>query len=286
MARFVPDVKTQRWIIITPSRTSRPDQYVYTHDPVKNVCVFCPGNEALTPGEVYRVGGGEKDKVGWSIRVIPNKFPITDTHEVIIHSPNHVRTIEDFEMSHVESLVRVYKERYLLHSEHGQVMIFCNFGEHAGASLQHPHSQVVVIPKQINLDSLAKEPIANVIEETTRFIGYCPDFSQWPYEVWLAPKQEKTSFGDISEEDIKDLSGIFQRSLRKLRIMFDRPEVLGMRKDWPFAYNFYIHHEKDWFLRIVPRLVHRAGFELGTGLSVNIVDPVKAAETLRAINLH
>ena len=43
-------------------------------------------------------------------------------------------------------------------------------------------------------------------------------------------------------------------------------------------YNFYIYHGPDWYLRIIPRLVHREGFELGTGLSVNIVDPSVAAQ--------
>lgn len=282
MARFVPDVKTQRWIIITPSRTERPDQYVATKVPEKKVCVFCPGNEALTPPEILRVGDGEKDKPGWNIRVVPNKFPIADIHEVIIHSPDHLKTIEDFDITHVEALVRIYKERYLFHTENGQVMLFCNFGEHAGASLPHPHSQLVVIPKQINLDSLAKEPIANMVEETPLFVSYCPDFSQWPYEVWVSPKAGGRAFGDISEEEIKDLSRVFQRTLKRLRVLYDTPSVKAMRKDWPFAYNFYIHHEKDWFLRIIPRLVHRAGFELGTGLNVNIVDPVKASEELKS----
>ncbi|MBI2611485.1 DUF4931 domain-containing protein [Candidatus Gottesmanbacteria bacterium] len=285
MARFVPDVKTQRWIIISPVRHDRPDQFVKEAPPQAKICVFCEGNESLTPPEVMRVGEGEKDKPGWKIRVVPNKFPITDTHEVIIHSPDHTKSIEDFEIGHVEAIVRIFKERYLAHANDGQVMIFCNFGEHAGASLGHPHSQLVVIPKQINLDALSKEPIANNVMETAYFVSYCPDFSQWPYEVWIAPKKDGVIFGDINDEEIKDLAMVLQQTLKRLHVVYNTPTVKAVRKDWPFAYNYYIHHGKDWFVRIIPRLVHRAGFELGTGLNVNVVDPVQAATDLKRVQV-
>lgn len=285
MARFVPDVKTQRWIIISPTRTERPDQFEKEAPPEAKVCVFCEGNESLTPSEVLRIGEGEKNTQGWTIRVVPNKFPITDLHEVIIHSPDHTKSIEDFELPHVEAIVRIYKERFLAHSSDGQVMIFCNFGEHAGASLSHPHSQVVVIPKQINIDALSREPIANVVMETSYFVSYCPDFSQWPYEVWIVPKQDGIVFGDIRDEEVKDLAMVLQKVLKRLHAVYNTPSVKAVRKDWPFAYNFYIHHEKDWFLRIVPRLVHRAGFELGTGLNVNIVDPMVACREIKEIQV-
>src|SRR5512146_1936590 len=90
MAKYVPDVKTQRWVIISPSRTKRPDD----SGAVRSGCPFCEGNEASTPPEVYRVGTGDKDKPGWQVRVVPNKFPITDIHEVIIHSPSDTDDIE------------------------------------------------------------------------------------------------------------------------------------------------------------------------------------------------
>ena len=89
MAKYVPDIKTQRWVIVAPARKGRPDDA----KPAKSVCPFCTGNEALTPPEVYRIGGGEKDKPGWKVRVVPNKFPITDIHEVIIHSPDNEKDI-------------------------------------------------------------------------------------------------------------------------------------------------------------------------------------------------
>ncbi|MBI3379378.1 DUF4931 domain-containing protein [Candidatus Gottesmanbacteria bacterium] len=283
MAKFVPDVKTQRWIVIAPARQDRPDEHAEPGS--LKICHFCSGNEEHTPSEIMRVGPGEKDKPGWTIRVVPNKFPITDIHEVIIHSPDHKKDIEDFDQNHVALLLTVYRDRFKAHLSDGQVMIFCNHGEHAGASLDHPHSQLVVLPKQINLDALVREPVMNVVDDNNYFYTYCPDFSQWPYEIWIAPKVEGAIYADIKDEEIKDLAMILRRTIKRLSVVYSQPDTKKIHVFAPFAYNFYIHHGKNWFFRIIPRLVHRAGFELGTGLSVNVVDPTDAARELRGIQV-
>lgn len=285
MAKFVPDVKTQRWIVIAPSRVDRPDEYK-AGETAKKACPFCAGNEFMTPPEVYRVGKeGEADKPGWQVRVVPNKFPITDIHEVIIHSPFHDKDVADFDLPQVVKILTVYRTRFQFHLSDGQVMIFSNHGEHAGASLDHPHSQLVVLPRQINLDALVREPVMNVVDDNHFFYSYCPDFSQWPYEVWIAPKVESDTFAQINDDEVKDLARILQNNLKRLRVLYDRPATKKIHALASFAYNYYIHHGKNWFIRIIPRLVHRAGFELGTGLSVNVVDPTVAARELKEIQI-
>jgi UDPglucose--hexose-1-phosphate uridylyltransferase len=266
VARFIPDIHSERWVVVAPGRVSRPDQ----SKKEDQVCVFCPGNEAMTPPEVFRVGEGEPNKPGWKIRVVPNKYPITDVHEVIIHSTDDDKNVNDLDDDQVNLIFQTYKQRFNIHKADGQIMIFCNQGFSAGASLAHPHSQLVVIPNQIKLDTLHRETIKNLIEENEHFVTYCPDFSQWPYEVWVAPKRSNIgTFGDSSDEELLDLSKIVKGVLKKLVKKF--PEL---------TYNYYIHHGNDWYLRIIPRLVNRAGFELGTGLQVNIIDPVQAASEL------
>lgn len=283
MAKFVPDIKTQRWIVIAPVRWGRPDESNSVTQ--TQGCPFCPGHEKETPPEIGRTGEGEANGPGWKIRIVPNKFPITDIHEVIIHSPIHTKDIEDLDIAHVELLLSVYRSRFQVHAANGQVMIFCNHGEQAGASLAHPHSQLVVIPRQINLDALVREPLQNIIDDNKYFITYCPDFSQWPYELWISPKKENTIFAEITDEELRDLALILQKALQRLKVKYNQPQIKKLRREAPFAYNFYIHHAKNWFIRIIPRLVHRAGFELGTGLSVNIVDPSTAAKELQEINI-
>ncbi|HCM37898.1 MAG: Galactose-1-phosphate uridylyltransferase [Candidatus Gottesmanbacteria bacterium GW2011_GWA1_42_26] len=281
MAKFVPDVKTQRWIVIAGGRVNRPaDPAAPTSGPKYKVNPFATGNESMTPPEVYRVGEGESGKPGWKVRVVPNKFPITDIHEVIIHSPDESHDLEDLPLEQVTLILQTYRQRYQAHQSDGHVLIFCNHGTSSGASLTHPHAQLVVIPHQINLDALAREPVNNIVEDNTHFTVYCPDFSQWPYEVWIAPKKEKTLFGNISDEEIKDLAQILKSTLCRLKGCYDNPEVKKIRADVPFAYNFYIYHGENWFIRIIPRFIHRAGFELGTGLNVNMIDPKDAAENL------
>lgn len=280
MAKYVPDVKTQRWVVIAPSRTKRPDDAA----PAKaHVCPFCVGNEAITPPEVLRIGEGVKDGPGWQVRVVPNLYPITDIHEVIIHSTDDVKDLEDLPLEQVVRVMEAYRQRYRTHQDTGQVMIFCNHGLHAGASLNHPHSQLVVVPRQINLDTLSREPLANIVEDNTFFRTYCPDFSQWPYEVWIAPKGVGTKFGDLTDEELPDLAALLQKALQRVRSVFDDPTSVIHHAEMPFGYNFYIYHGVNWYIRIIPRFIHRAGFELGTGLNVNVVDPAEAGERLKAV---
>lgn len=277
MAKYVPDIVSRRWVIISSNRTARPDENSSSKD-AKEKCPFCPGNENQTVSEVYRIGRGEADKPGWEVRVIPNKYPITDFHEVVIHSPDDVKELHKLPLDHTQKVFQAYKQRYNFYREKGQVIIFCNQGKEAGASIKHPHSQIVVIPSQINLDTLKREPRNNMVEENKYFNIYCPDFSQWPYEVWIAPKEEESVFGDITDEQIVDLSDIFQKVMKRLEGIHNKNKKTP---DEEFSYNFFIHPKESWYIRIIPRSVYRAGFELGTGLSVNVVDPADAAHELR-----
>lgn len=288
MTKFVPDTKTRRWLVVAPSRAFRPHQLREVEDPKKVIhkqgfffredCPFCFGNEEMTPPEVYRWGKAYPQDPNWLVRVVPNKYPITEIHEVIIHSPDHCKDIADLPQSHVEILFKIFRERFRALSKFGQVLIFNNKGPASGESLIHPHSQVVVVPRQIKLDVLLLEPVQNKVLEDEIFVSYCPDFSQWPYEVWLAKKKcfetgHKAGclFGELSDKEIYHLVIILQEMLRRLLKLYPH-----------LSYNFYLSPAGCWYLRIIPRLTERAGFELGTGLHINVVEPKKAAKKLRA----
>lgn len=284
MARYIPDVKTQRWVILAAERSKRPSDAEAVLAPSKARCPFCAGSEGMTPPEVYRIGDGPANGVGWRVRVVPNLYPITDTHEVIIHSPDHTKDIEELSVEQVSSILTVYRDRYRTHVNDGHVIIFCNHGQHAGASLTHPHSQLVVVPGQINLDALSREPIANVVSEDHATVTYCPEFSQWPFEMWLVPsKGEGMRFGDTQDVLLPAVAQSLQKALQRVAAIYADPDLVHIHNGNPFGYNFYIAHGVNWFIRITPRFVHRAGFELGTGLNVNIMDPALAAEKLRNI---
>ncbi|MDH7476355.1 MAG: hypothetical protein QHH09_02680 [Microgenomates group bacterium] len=274
MAKYVPDISSRRWVIISSQRLSRPEDKLGKKN---KSCPFCPGNEKLTPPEAIRFGNGEPNSPGWLVRVFPNKYPITDIHEVIVHSPDHTKDLNQLPVKQIKLILKAYRDRYNFYRKKGQVIIFNNSGLHSGASLTHPHSQLVVIPSQINLDTLSREPLNNIVDENKFFIIYCPEFSQWPYELWISPKMEGLFFGDITDEQISDLAGILQKYLKKLEKIYYGHRLTNI----PFAYNYYIYPKENWYIRIIPRFIHRAGFELGTGLSVNIIDPFEAARELR-----
>jgi UDPglucose--hexose-1-phosphate uridylyltransferase len=262
---FLQNTISGNWVVLAPKRASRPD----VSKGAEPVCPFCPGREDLTPPEIYRQDGG-KEKSHWEIRVVPNKFPFAPVHEIIIHDPDHHASFFNFKEEQLAKIFRVYKLRYNARVGDGQVLIFNNHGIGGGESLPHSHSQLVVVPNDIKLDTPRSEPPNNVFFENKSFSLFVPDNSQWPYEVWFLPKQRGRSFGEVTDEEIEDLSKIFPRLFKKLQ------ELLG--EDFPF--NFYIYQGGDWYLRIIPRKKVVGGFELGTGVYVNTKDPKEAAKEL------
>jgi len=166
------DITTQDWVLIAPHRGDRPHDHalvrdahpVAAHDPS---CPFCPGNEALTPPEVFRI---PEDSNGWAVRVVPNKFgvltlegPLQDredgslfremtgvgVHEVIVETPLHNGGLGVMAAAEIELVLRTYQARYQVLRADPRVaciLIFKNNGERAGTSLVHPHSQLVALP--------------------------------------------------------------------------------------------------------------------------------------------
>ena len=284
MTKYIPDIKNHRWVILATSRISRPHDKSRKHRLVKKDgihvspdCPFCPGKEEQTPAEVDAIKNGNN----WSIRTFANKFPITDIHEIIVHTPDHLKEIPEMTDIEMQQLMLMYQRRLKELTKEGVPIVFRNKGVEAGTSLLHPHSQIIVIPSQVNLETLSLEPIKNKVAENEHFIAYCPDFSQYPYEVWLAHKScenleagshsaDTITFGGFSQEELLSLGILLRKTIRSLEKILDG-----------FAYNYYIGPKPPFYLRVIPRIYIRGGFEIGTGLSTNIVDPYAASEELK-----
>ncbi len=298
-------------VIVSPERGFRPiafspDDYKDTVDS----CPFCPGREELTPPEIMRVG----DKKGWKIRVVPNKYPAVSGdksqvffreklffsklangyHEVVIETPDHFKDLVDHDEDHIFEILRIYRERYRkLIKKPGvrYVHIFRNWGKYAGASLPHPHTQIMAIGEvpsivKKELEGMRRrKTLCRVLDVEVRkkerlilnengFVAITPFGSRFSYEVWIVPSEHEPDFGDATDERIRFLAGF----LKKLLLAYRR--VLGK-----FSYNFIIHSLPDedfhWHIEILPRLVGLAGFEVGTGYYINTVQPETAAEKLR-----
>ena len=263
---FLKNPVSGKWVVLAPKRAKRPKVAKSTEP----ICPFCPGHENLTPPEVYRVGKGGKNKPGWQIRVVPNKYPFAPIHEVIVDSPDHSKTFFDFKPAYIAKLFHVYRNRFRLLKEKGQVVIFYNYEVEAAATLPHPHAQLTVIPKKIQMDVTRSVTPENIIHETKFFTVFIPQASGWPYEVWFLPKERGREFGDITNEEIDNLAQLLSKALEKLE------GQLGER----FPFNFHIFHAGDWYLRLIPRTRVLGGFELATGVYVHSTSPKEAAKKL------
>ncbi|MGB9712605.1 MAG: galactose-1-phosphate uridylyltransferase [Dissulfurimicrobium sp.] len=161
-----------RWVIIAKERGKRPSDFVIEEEKTKGgFCPLCPGNEHTTPPEVLAYGrqGYAPNTPGWTLRVVPNKFPaliiegdlnkqgegIYDmmngigAHEVIIDTPNHDETIPRMSEFQVKQILFAYRDRMLdlaRDIRFQYIIIFKNFGKAAGASLEHSHSQLIALP--------------------------------------------------------------------------------------------------------------------------------------------
>ena len=330
------DYLLNRWVVIAKERKKRPTDFVNNNKIAnKGICPLCPGNEHMTPPAVlvYNFSEGkikkEKDKKGftfkdWSVRVIPNLYPVFKPpkqknyeikekstsafqaighHEVIIESSCHEEHLGIARPSQIIQVIEAYLDRIKTLSKNNYVKhisIFRNYRPEAGASLAHPHSQLIAtpcIPTILNqekkaskmfwdknckccfcdiLDKEKKSP--RFIWENNSFLVFTPWASVNPLEFWIMPKMHHSNMLDMSEMEKKDLAEVLRVSLGGLKNVVNSP-----------PYNFGFHSLIDekttdyyhWHLEVYPRLNIWAGFEKSTGMFINVISPEDAALELR-----
>jgi UDPglucose--hexose-1-phosphate uridylyltransferase len=328
------DLPTKDWTIFSEKRAERPYDFK-SNEPKKVLkeyepgCPFCTGNEEDTPEPLLVINGGES----WSVRVVKNKFPAVQSmesfdegshqerhmegpylsidgageHEVIIESPRHDDNIIRMKTSHIEKIITAYRRRFIDVSsqfEKQLVIIFKNHGRRAGASLDHPHSQLVAIPfvpeyirhkvsesqkyfdkyvRCVYCDIIKHEIEVNkrIICENRQFIALAPYASSVPYNLIIYPRKHLACFAEIKDEDISSLAGIMKEVLGRMCSLLDDPDynfVIDTSTIDQCGNNFY-----HWHLEIMPRLNTRAGFEIGSGMNINHILPETCVRNLRNI---
>lgn len=271
--KFLQNPLTLNWVVLAPRRAKRPDE-------AKGNVPFCPFCPQSLRGEkeVYRVGG-EPGDTNWQVIVIPNKYPFAPIHELVIHSPENDKNLEDLPNAHIELILQTFRQRFVTHQAKGQVYIFHNHGEKAGESIPHAHTQITVVPKEVNLDiprlaigdELEEVARDQVVHETALFQLFCPKTSQWPDEVWIHPKRGGFYYSDITDAEVADLAFVLKRLI----------QIFALRHGNEFPYNFYIYPGKDWYLRLIPRDKSLGGFEIGTGIFINTQDPSETIDFIK-----
>lgn len=226
-------------------------------------------------------------------------------HEVIIETPIHNKNTALMSESEVSDVLQAYLQRYKTISRQPGVRfvsIFKNHGPSAGTSLEHPHSQLIgtpVVPRHVRdqtrialeffdktgtslYEEILEQELAagtRVVLETERFLSFHPFASHRPYETWIVPKQQQPCFTSASVQDIQDLARVLRLILRKLHMHLDDPDFNYVVCSCPVGDEN--HPSYSWHVRVYPRLTETAGFELGSGIHINVASPEKTAPALR-----
>ena len=332
MPELRKDPITGRWVIIATDRAKRPSDFIRQPVPpaTQTVCPFDYGNERKTPPEVlsYRTSGG-RDEPGWRVRVVPNKFPVlgiegelnrqgegmydkmngVGANEIIIETPDHAATLADMPERQIEEVLGAFRDRVndlKRDFRFRYILLFRNYGEAAGASLEHPHSQLIalpIVPKRVAeevdaarlfyeskercifCDIAHQESAAGVrlVAETERFTVIEPYAPRFPFETWILPKQHASHYETSDGPTLQNLAWVLRSTMRKIDKVLERP-----------AYNFIIHSAPvqeapleyyHWHIEIIPKLTKVAGFEWGTGFYINPTPPEESAKFLREAGL-
>jgi UDPglucose--hexose-1-phosphate uridylyltransferase len=202
------------------------------------------------------------------VRVVPNLYPALERHEVVVHSPRHVRSIAELEETELDLVAKAWQLRAEAHPE-GYVHALVNEGRDAGASLAHSHSQLVWLPEEPPAVSVERAlPPGEPVLERDGLAVTCPYASRLPYEVQIAPVEPEAS--GLRSELLAPALRLLAELVRRLHLV-----------EGPVPLNAWLHDGPHWHLELVPRLTVLAGLELGGGVYVNSLPPEEAAERLR-----
>jgi UDPglucose--hexose-1-phosphate uridylyltransferase len=287
---------------------------------------FLEGHEDQTPPELFalRPDGGQPDGPGWTVRVVPNRYPAlvgdqeepvdplaggrgepelfaarpaTGAHEVVVNAPEPVPSVADLAPEQLQAAMEVWRERMRTHDDAAYVHVLVNEGREAGASLPHTHAQLYAMPfvpagvarererftayanrtqGRNLLEDLVQEEVRRrdrVVSIDREAVATCPFASRVPYQIQIAPRHPRPRFeddGPLGAGLLLDVMGRLERTLG------GQPPLNLWVRTAPRGAEFF-----HWHIDIVPRLTQLAGFELGTGVNVNVIAPERAAAELR-----
>jgi len=318
------DLVSNDWVVIATGRAKRPSSFAKKHRRQKTVskkdCPFCQ-TEILSKGVLSR---RDRSDGSWLAIAVPNQYPAFSPaaelnqrkegpnrvmdgvgFQEIIITYDHEKQIGQLNPKEVKAVIDVYQERYLELMKNKLVKyisIFHNHGESAGATVFHPHSQLIAIPVldpnfRSSIDGASNFfqnqgkcvycvildwDIRNkkrIIYENEKFVVLCPFAPQVSFEVRIYPKKHQPYFERINDEEKELFADALQKALNKIYKGLKNPD-----------YNFYIHTAPcdganydyyHWHLNILPKTSIWAGFELSTGIEISVIEPEKAARYLR-----
>lgn len=331
------DLVSKDWMIIATTRAKRPNSFSGGREKFEQPISQCPFEDPQVTGHsepllIYYEGGQKRKIKGvkklvkeWSLQVIKNKFPALGQgncskifkegpystmdgagfHEIII-TRDHKKHLALMSLGKIEKVIKAYQERYIALMDHkcvNYIFIFYNHGREAGATIPHPHSQLIAMPvlpadvrrsikgakgyheehnKCVHCEMIKweKEEKRSVFQNE-HFIVYSPFVPRVNFELRIYPRKHESNFEKITDVERKYLAEALWQALFRL--------YKGLKDP---AYNFFIHTApcdgKDysyyhWHIEIFPKTNTWAGIELGTGVEIISVKPEDVAKFLRRI---
>lgn len=327
MPELRKDPVSGTWVIFSPERQRRPQFYRPSGEDIltPETCPFCEGNESMTPPEVYSIrDNGNANGPGWRLRVVPNKFPAlrveghldkkpegfydkmsgVGAHEVVIETTSHIKRVNELGPDEVATIFATFKKRILDLKQDIRfkyIKIFKNQGARAGATISHPHSQIIalpIVPARVKerLDAARAHYLAKdrclfcdiiyhekkhkkrVLLENSEYITVSPFAPRLPFELTIYPKRHSASFEKTDDDLLSPLAAIFIDTMARVDRALECP-----------AYNLVLHsapfgetHNGDyhWHLELSPIITGTGGFELGTHSYINPIPPEEAVKIL------
>ena len=321
------DLVTKEWVVISEKRAMRPQEFSRHGKksfgtPIKKCSFEKPQDSGnAEPVLLYK----NKKDLDWTIQIIPNKYPVfthftqckevfqigpytkiegAGLHEVIIMR-DHKKHFALMNNKTATEVIKAYVERYnqIKNDECIRyVALFHNHGADAGATISHPHSQLVATPiipsdtfRSLNgsnnyykinkkcvhcvIIDWEKKDNKRILFENSDFIAFVPFVSRVNFEIEIFPKRHESNFGDTTQKQFSMLADILRKSLNSLYEVLKNP-----------SYNFFIHTAPvdggkythyHWHIEIFPKTNIWAGIELGTGLEILMISPENAAKYLK-----
>ncbi len=324
------DLVSGDWILIAPGRQKRPHDFLKKRVKRKKAPIKgCPFENPQQSGQpkpffIYQ----DKRRGDWQIQVFENKYPAllhkescavmrkkgpfltapAIGHQDLVVTRDHNKNFPHLEESLGILVFRAFQVRYKMIAKCpciAYVSIFHNWGPTAGASIYHPHYQLIALPiippdiehslrgsamyfkqhkKCVHCAMLnwEKKEGRRIIYENKGAIALAPFVSRSPFEIRIFPKRHLSFFEDTPAGDVQAVVETLQKSLLSLEKNLKDPD-----------YNFFIHTSPilgkrrykhyHWHIEILPKITIPAGFELATEVEINVVDPDEAARLLRNI---
>lgn len=334
MSQWRQDPLTGRWVIIAADRGRRPNEFRLAARTAGGAdsCPFCPGREDRTTPEVAafgRAAGAPPNTPGWRARAFPNMYPALEdrppvpgaapdgfvvhpgvgSHEVVVYTPDHDAGPTTAGAAGLADLLLMLRDRtraLAAEPDRRYVLAFVNHGPESGATLAHPHAQVIaapVVPDTVRAKmerfTAARETgeclLCGLIgrEETLgeRIVAadadgvvLAPWASRLPYEMLLVPRRHAADLAALDDAEATRLAALLARVLGSFETIHPDPPLnlvvhgaplVRSPADEAAAAAFH------WHIEILPRLTRLAGFEAGTGFHINAVPPETAARRLR-----